>query len=121
MRFIDYIKLSSDGDNAMFRTMSLRLIKESTEGDNIIKRLSDRYQYVQEAFYIKKHLNKKLSTMYTGSYKYDFCVNEGISVNDLKINKRYKEKLRIDNHISNNNLILLKKKFEIDLNKLTLT
>ena len=119
---MDYIKLSSSNDDeVMFRSMSLRLIKESTQGMDVIDRLSLRYKYIIDAILIKNNLNRNLNNVYKGSYKYDFCVNnEGLTIDKLKISKRHKDYIRVKTHLSNSKLIDIKKRFEIDLSKLTL-
>lgn len=109
---------NDDEDVSTFRSLNIKLVKEQTDYKHIIDRLTNRYEYIQEAIDIIDGLNKTLTRLYKGNYKYDFCVDEGINVHDLKIKDRYKKKLSLKCNISNHDLTLLKKKFEISLNDL---
>ena len=109
---------NDDEDIATFRSLNIKLVKEQTNYKCIVNRLTDRYGYIQEAYDIINRLNKDLTKLYKGNYKYDFCIDEGINIHDLKIKDRYKKRLSLKCNISNHDLAILKKRFEICLNDL---
>jgi hypothetical protein len=116
MRFIDYMRLSSTNDDiAEFRSLNLRLVKERTVYNDIIERLDDKYNYVIESIDVKNRLNKELNKFYNGGYNYDFCIDEGMSISELKIKDSYKQRMMIKYHLFNDELAKIKNKFEDEL------
>jgi len=115
MRFLDYMKLSSSDDEASFRSINLRLVKDDTSYNSVIERLNDKYSYITEAIDIKTRLNTELKKLYKGQYKYDFCIDEGMQSSGLKIKPSYKQRLSMKCLISNDELAKIKKRFEEEL------
>ena len=118
MRLKDYMKLSSDDDEASFRSLSLKLVKEETNNKDIVDRLGDKYSYVKESMRVVTNINRYLKSVYKGTYKFDLCVDEGILPNDLKLSKRDKKKLSFRALQLNDDLEQIKKRFEDDISKL---
>ncbi len=113
------MKLCNDDDDiATFRSLNIKLVKEQTDYTKIINKLTIKYDYIKEAINIINNLNTDLFKLYKGLYKYDFCIDEGINTEKLKIKDKYKKNLSLKCNLSNHNLTLLKKRFEQSLNDL---
>ena len=116
MRFVDYMRLSSqDDDIATFRSLKIQLVKNIDVYDDIVKRLTEKYQYINESIVIIHDINKHLRTMYKGKLKYGFCIDNGINVNELNIHKGYRMLLSIKYLEMNDNFVVIKRHFENDM------
>ena len=115
LKFIDYIRLSSLNENeTIFRTVNLKLTKESNNYDESIKKIGKLFPDALIMLDIKKNLNKTLNKVYKGNYKFDFCIDEGISISKLKIKEKYKQQLLSKLFESNDKITKIKKIFEND-------
>jgi hypothetical protein len=113
LKFIDFMKLSSlNEDESVFRSINLKLIKEKTNYEESIKKISKSFPDALLMLEIKKKINNVLKQVYKGNYKFDFCIDEGISINKLKIKERYKQKLLTNLLKSNDKITKIKNKFE---------
>ena len=116
MRFVDYMRLSShDNDIATFRSLKIQLVKNADMYTDIVKRLTEKYQYINESMNIINDINKHLRTMYKGKLKYGFCIDNGINVNELNIHKGYKIILSTKYLEMNDNFVIIKRQFENDM------
>jgi len=116
MRFMDYIRLSSDKEEEIvFRSLKVGIIKDDTEYRDIIERLSYKYQYINESITIINNVNKKLKKYYKGKYKYGFCVVEDKPVDDIKIRKNHKDVLYTEYLKVNDKFDKIKKQFEKEI------
>lgn len=89
MRFLDYMKLSSDDEISVFRSLKIDVIENDDEYRSVIKELSLKYDYINESIDIINEINKEFKRIYSGKYRYGFCIEEGI--NTLKLKKSYKK------------------------------
>lgn len=118
MRLYDYIKLSSSEDDiAIFRSLSIKLVIENKEYDDIIKRLSEKYKYINESFAIINSINRHLRGVYKGDYRFGFCIDEGSGTDILEIKKGKKLMLSMRCHETNDNFCKIKKILEGDIKK----
>ena len=77
MRFMDYIKLSSNTEEeSVFRSLKIGMVKNDNKYKELVKQLSDKHEYIKESLNILKNINKRLKKYYKGKYKYGFCIDE---------------------------------------------
>jgi hypothetical protein len=116
MRFIDYIKLSSNKeDEVIFRSLKVGIIKDNTNYIDIIERLSTKHRYVKESIDIIDNINRKLKKYYKGKYKYGFCIDEDKPIYNIRINKNHKNILYMEYLRVNDEFNEIKKRFEKEL------
>lgn len=114
MRFIDYMKISSNEDESIFRSLKIDIIKDDKYID-IVDKLSKKHQYITESKNIIDDINKDFKRIYSGKYKYGFCIDKDIDINQLKIKESYKNILYKKYFEVNERLNNIKKHFEEEL------
>ena len=115
MRFLDYMKLSSDTEESIFRSLNIDIVDDD-DYINLINKLSEKYEYISDSMRIIKNINKHFKKYYGGSkYKYGFCIENKKSVDNFKINKKQKEILYKKYYNANNEFENIKKQFENDI------
>ena len=116
MRFVDYIKISTEDDDiAKFRSMSIRLVKESTGHKTLLDNLNEVKDYLNEIETIISELNSELRKVYNGNYQFDLCIDEGDSIDILKIKRKQAKVLSLMCHNHNDKFSKIKKNIEISL------
>ncbi len=109
MKFMDYMKLSSlDDDEAVFRSIEIGLVESPTKYHNCISNVSENHPEVLSLFIIKKKLNDQLKKRYNGKYLFDFCIDESVSIDTLKIKDSYKKFLSLSFFESNDDITKIK-------------
>ena len=112
MRLYEFMKMSSgDGDIAKFRSLTFKLVKEST---NYSLELLDEHRRL-DVVNLLEELNSELKKKYKGDYKFDLCIDEGSTVDVLKLRKKQAKQLSLLNHRMNDKLSKIQKNFEISL------
>jgi len=116
MRFMDYIKFSSENEEeVVFRSLKIGIVKNDEQYKDIINQLSSNYQYVKESIDILKKVNKKLRKYYKGKYKYGFCINEEKPVDDIKVRKNHKDVIYTEYLRVNDQFDKIKRQFEKEI------
>lgn len=111
-RLYEFMKMSSeDEDIAKFRSISFKLVKEST---NYSLELLDEHRRL-DIVNLREELNTELKKRYNGSYRFDLCIDEGVGVEALKIKRKQAKDLSLLCHRCNDKLSKIKKNFEISL------
>jgi len=113
MRFLHYLQPKVGKETNIFRSMDIKLV--DIIGDSYtsnINKIYNTYKLNDNIIDIVDNLNKELKIVYSGKYKFALCVNEGVSIDDVKINKKYIS--RIKTKLFSANDILAKLKTEVE-------
>lgn len=120
MNFLKYLDQSGmNEDITKFRAMNIRLVdKEKTENKKIVRKITQLYDLSEENNPIRlvDELNKELKRHYKGKFMFDFVLEEGKNIEEIKI-KRNKKRLKILAMEFNDSLAKIKKKIERKLKK----
>lgn len=109
-RLYEYMRLSSDDDIAKFRALSFRLVKRDTGYRALLQSIDE--DSASRILEIQTDLNKELSKKYNGTYKFDLCMDEGDTLDILKIKRKYTKSLSLLCHGSNDKLSKIKRSIE---------
>ena len=112
MRFLDYMKLSSDDEISIFRSLKIDVIEDDEKYKSVINDLSTKYEYIKESLEILNEINKDFKRVYSGKYKYGFCIEEGIQ---LKLKTSYRKVIYRKYFEVNEKFNDIKKRFENDI------
>ncbi len=113
MRFFDYMNLSSDKDGSIFRSLKIDIIEDDTEYKSVISALSTKHRYISESLDIIDKINKDLKKVYSGKYRYGFCMNGDNK--SVKMKKSYKDMMYEKYFKVNDELNKLKERFEKEI------
>lgn len=118
MRLVHYMGISSpDEDSSKFRSLKIGVVKEDVGYDDIVNRLSEKYDYLKESIELVNKMNKMFRSTCKGMYKYKYrlCVDEDIHLSEIKIDPVIRKKLILKSHELNDELTKIKTRFENDL------
>jgi len=82
MRFKNY--LLKDSKIHTFRSLQIKLVETKTEYDQIVEFIEDRYNMKTEIKSLLERFNQQLRKLYKGKYKFDLCLDEGITPDNIK-------------------------------------
>ena len=95
MRLIKFLQYSSNNAEInQFRAMKIGLVERNTNGKNIVKTISKKYNIGDDILFLLEKLNKDLKKMYRGKYKFDLCMEDHKPINSMRINDQKKAKLQ---------------------------
>lgn len=96
MRLYDYMRKQTGEDETKFRLLGLKLVKEKTQHDQIVKKVAEQYDLdINEIFSLRDLINKELKKKgYRGSEIFDFVLEEGQGIEEIKLETRKKDLLR---------------------------
>lgn len=110
MRLLKYISFAElPKEINIFRAMSFKLNENPVDYSNILEHIKDR----DEVKVILEKMNKELKSVYTGKHLFALCLNEGLSIDKIKISRKYTTKLKSLQYESNNKLAKIKGKIEL--------
>lgn len=113
MRFLKYLSYSGLDENTnKFRVLNIKLVSDKTDCNNIIDKVIKKYNIKYNLYSIIENLNNNLKDVYKGKYKFDFCLDEGKDINDIKLNKKYLKRFKMMLFESNNKFAKIKKDIE---------
>lgn len=112
-RLYEYMQLSSDDDTAKFRALSFRLVKENTKHQALLQSIDEGS--ARAVLDIHQELNKELKKWYNGAFKFDLCMDEGNTLEVLKIKRKYTKALSLLCHQGNDKLSKIKRSIEENL------
>lgn len=119
MRLHEYLRtLSLDEDTTTFRSLSIRLVAKETPHKTVAQRIEEKYQLSNSSLELLKLLNKDFKHMYKGKYRFDLCIDEGKTLDEINIGKKYQDRIKIKWYEFNNELTLIKKEFEQKLKEI---
>ncbi len=121
MRLQGYMRLSSpDEDSSTFRSLKIGITKEDRKYADIVDRLSNTHDYLNEATSLVDKMNKTFRQSCKGMYKlkYRLCLDEDIHPSGLKMESSSRKRLLLKSHELNDELSKLKKRFEQDLSNI---
>lgn len=111
MKFLKYILLSSKTpEERTFRSLNIGIVEDDSIYTDIIK----KYQHVDIIETIDKY-NKKFKNIFKGKYKFGFYISEEENIDHLNINTRKKERIYRKLDEFNNELAILQREFERNL------
>lgn len=118
-RFSKYLKLSSGGDHSIetFRSLKLRLVESETPHKKVVEEIEDKYLTGNELTELLGTMNKDLRKVYRGKYRWDFCIDEGIRPDEIKIDEAKKQRIKGKWYEFENSLVQAQKKFEQMISK----
>ena len=115
MRLYDYMrKQGTDEDETRFRLLRLRLVKEKTQHDQIVDKVAEKHDLDKNSIIsLRELLNKDLKRKgYRGDEIFDFVLDEGEDIEDIKLEKRKKDLLRKRHLELEGELAQIKSRFE---------
>jgi len=115
MRFLDYMKISSNEEESIFRSLKIDIVDDDDNFDDIIDQLSLKYKYINESMDIINEINKDFKKIYSGKYKYGFCIDKKTDISEIKIKKSYKNVIYKKYFEVNERFNDIKKRFEKEL------
>jgi len=118
MNFLKYLDQSGmNEDITKFRAMNIRLVdKEKTENKKIVRKVTQLYDLSEDPIRLVDELNRELKRHYKGKFMFDFVLEDGKNIGEIKI-KRNKKRLKILAMEFNDSLAKIKKKIERKLKK----
>lgn len=120
MRLEYYMRLSSpDDDISKFRSLKIGITKENISYNDIVERLSAKYDYIMKAEDLVNEMNKLFRLYCKGMYKlkYRLCMDEDIHPSKIKMDSSARKRLILKSHELNNELTKIQQQFEKDLSK----
>lgn len=114
MRLIHYLSMSGlDEKTNKFRSMSIKLIDKPLDYspvlDHVVKEYGVDCNKINNDI---DNLNKNLRNIYKGKYKFSLCLDEGVTLDNIKINKKYVKRIKLLQLEYNDNLSQLKTEVE---------
>jgi hypothetical protein len=115
MRLLGYLeKQGADKDSNKFRMLSLKLVKTRTKHEETVKKISEEYDLdTNYILGLRELLNKDLKKKgYRGPNIFDFVLDEGSGIEDIKLENRKKDILKRRHFELESKLAEVQKKFE---------
>jgi len=70
-----------------FRRLRIGLVREETSKKEIVSKVAEQHKLNEDCIKNIKFLNEELGKYYKGKFKFDFCIQEDISVECLKMRR----------------------------------
>lgn len=121
MRLYDYMrKQGTDEDETKFRLLKLRLVKEKTQHDQLVDKVAEKHELDKDSIIaLRELLNKDLKMKgYRGKEIFDFVLDEGEDIENIKLEKRKKNLLRKRHLELEGELAQIKSRFEKKLRQI---
>ena len=74
-------------DEKTFQQLNIGLVKRKSNYEEVVRKISEEYKLGSEIIETINYLNEKLKNVYKGKFKFDFCIQEDININELKVKK----------------------------------
>jgi hypothetical protein len=106
-------------DEKTFQQLKIGLVKQKSDYDEVVRKVSEKHQLSNEIIELRNHLNEKLHNVYQGKFKFDFCLQEDINIDDLKTKRKGKliDRLKTEVFGSNDKLAQSKTNMERKIKK----
>jgi hypothetical protein len=107
-------KQGTDEDETKFRLLRLRLVKEKTQHDQLVDKVADKYEMDKDSILsLRELLNQDLKKKgFRGQEIFDFVLEEGEDLEEIKLDKRKKDLLRKRHFELEGELAQIKSRFE---------
>ena len=114
MRLLTYLSLSNNDKNTnIFRSVNLKLVSKPSDYTPIVSEVCKKFLVSEkDILSLKEDLNKELKKTYQGKCFFDFCLDEGLSLEKIKIPKKNHDRLTLKLFTANDYLENIKKKIE---------
>lgn len=121
MRLSIYLSYSvKDEKTNIFRAMNIKLVPKEQTYTPVISDICQKFLIPEKTILdLKKSLNEELKKTYKGKYLFDFCLDDGISLEKIKANKKRRDRLMIKMFEANDVLEHIKKQVEKKISKET--
>lgn len=117
-KFEDYLKLScKDKKINKLRELNIGLVDKETENIKIIKEIKEKYKVTTDILEILNNSNTKLKKKYKNDIQFDLLLNESNLLNNISINKKKRESIKLECFKLNDELCKLKNEIEKKLSK----
>jgi len=95
MRLITYLSYSGlDEKTNTFRSLDIKLIDKPEDYSDILEHVQRKYQ-VECKENILENLNKELRKVYKGKFSFALCLEEGVRLDEIKINKKHIKRIKL--------------------------
>lgn len=112
MRFNKYIKENIN----KFRSYTVKLTDKNTKNINEVKNIINKYNLNSDIIKMINNLNKNFRKNQRSKLFFDFCLkNEGVEIDEAKINKKVKDKFKLKCLNFNDELCKIQRKLEKSL------
>ena len=78
-------------DVNIFRSIDIKLVQNETNYKKTIKKVQDKYKTDNDIIELLESLNKEV---YIGKLKFDFCLNEGLDIENIKLSENKKKYIK---------------------------
>ena len=105
-------------DEKTFQQLKIGLVKQKSDYDVVVRKISEKHQLSNDLINEMNKLNKALRSGFKSpncserKFKFDFCLDEDINIDDLDIKKRVKDRLKTEVFGSNDKLAQSKTNME---------
>ena len=111
MRFKNY--LLKDKKIQTFRSLQIKLVKNKTKHNDVIAFIEEKYDIDTKTKILLENFNQQLQILYQGTYKFDLCLDEGITPDDLKkIDNKKTKSIKKEWYGVNHEFAKIQKEFE---------
>ena len=120
MRLIKYLSYSGLDENTnKFRALSIKLSEKPNDFSGILSEVYKKYT-LDAVDSIVESLNKELKKFYKGKYQFCFCLEEGTTLDKIKINSKYLGRLKFLQYEANSKLAKIKSHLENSIKETTI-
>ena len=118
MRLYKYLALSSrDDDVSRFRSLKVDLVESDTGNVELVKRIAEKGMLDDSVLVLLERANRELKKLYRGKFKFDLCLDEGMSPDEVKMDSQKVKQLKEKWFQFNDELSQIQINFEKSLKK----
>jgi hypothetical protein len=110
MRFKEYL----GNDEKTYQKLTIGLVKDKSDLDTTVQKVTEKYELADDVCELIDSLNKRLSNVYTGKFKFDFCLKEDINIDKLKIKNKERLLKRFKSEVFKTKDVFAKSKTEME-------
>lgn len=117
-KFEEYLKLSCNDDKInKLRKLNIGLVDGDTKNAKIIEEIKEKYKITTDILDILNNSNTKLKKKYKNDIQFDLLLNESNLIENIKMDKKKKEAIKLEYFKLNNELCRLKNDIEKKISK----
>jgi len=93
MRYVKFLNMNCKKcDVNTFRDLKIGIVDNNHKYDNLVSKIQENYQMEHDISKLLKLLNKDLSYRFRSKFKFDFCLESTLDLDNIKIKKNKKLK-----------------------------
>ena len=96
MRFANYLSYSGlDEKTNIFRSIKINLVDEPKDYSDILEHIKTVYGIDVLGEDLIDNINRELRKVYKGKFMFAYCLDEGVSLDQIKMSKRHLKRLKL--------------------------